>query len=98
MTKEQFVETISYMQEFVNLIDELRQMGIDLIESKLYNLPANIFDQFVYSHFTEFGQDLVFWWMYEDVPKEITLDDGKVHDVEDVNDFYEFLVENEYVL
>ena len=97
MTKENFVEEISLMREFTELIDELRHMGIDLVESKLYNLPAIMFDQFVYSHFTEHGQDLVFWWMFEDVPKEITVDD-EIFDVEDVNDFYEFLVENKYVL
>ena len=91
---ETFERAINLNKGFFDKIDELRKdFELDFGESFLYNGFAYLFDTFVESHFTDDGADLVFWWLYEECPKEIT-DAGEVYDVEDIKDFWNFLMEN----
>lgn len=97
MKKENFIKTMNLMKDFMNLTEKLHELGIEIVDSKLFGITGQIFDQFVYTNFTEEGQDLVFWWIFEDVPKEITVN-MVTYDVEDIDYFYKYLVKNRYVL
>ena len=67
-----------------------------------------MWDQFMYSHFTEEGSDLINWWKFEDVDHIITetvspdlFYDGEREieiDVEDVEDLWDYMInhQNDY--
>lgn len=93
MDREVFVEQLNFMQSFNTKIDQLKDLGIDLINSDLYELPAKMFDNFIYSICTEEGSDLVFWWLYEDVEKVLIENDKKIT-LNTVYQLYDYLTEN----
>lgn len=59
------------MQSFNDKIDQFIELGMNLVETPLFDIPAKMFDNFIDSVCTEEGSDLVFWWLYEDVDKVI---------------------------
>ena len=63
LTKETFINQIKLIKEFDNNITELQKLNIDLVESKLYDIPLAIFDNFIDSHFTDEAQDIIYWWI-----------------------------------
>lgn len=74
LTKETFINQIKLLKEFDNNITELQNLNIDLVESKLYDIPLAIFDNFIDSHFTDEAQDIIYWWIWEDCPHNIYYD------------------------
>lgn len=89
------------MQKFDEYIDSIaHKLKIELYETPLFEYPSNMFDNFIYSHFTEEGSDLIFWWMYEDVPKIIYQDTifGEVEtNIEDIEDLWKYLISNKEI-
>lgn len=97
MKEKEFKEAISLIKEFMSLGESLHKLDIDIINSKLYDIPGRLFDILIETNFTEEGMDLVFWWLYEDVPKEVT-DNAVKYDLESIDALWKYLKKNQYVL
>ena len=78
LTKELFFKFINEFKIFDEAVERLeiaisgRKYGCNLYDSDWYNSVGIMLDTFVESHFTNDGQDLVSWWLFEDVDKIIT--------------------------
>lgn len=99
VTKELFIEQIKLAKEYDNYLDSIdNDLKIDLFETPLYQTPMKMFDIFIESHFTNEGQDLIYWWMWEDVPKVLYFDtmfgESKI-DLENIEDLWRYLESDE---
>ena len=79
ISKKEFIDFIEAYEEFEKGIDNLekflsgnKQYGINLWESSWVDAVGKMWDNFIYSHFTEEGVDLIDWWKFEDVDHIIT--------------------------
>ena len=97
MKEKEFKEAISLIKEFMSLGESLHKLDIDIINSKLYDIPGRLFDMLIETNFTDEGIDLVFWWLYEDVPKEVT-DNAVKYDLESIDALWKYLNKKRYVL
>lgn len=94
MKLEDFKHLIDHKIKFDNDLELIERLtGIHLIDSDLITDSYNIFDAAIALSFTEEGQDLVFWWLYEDVPKIIYIEDTKI-DVEDIEDLWNYMMDD----
>ena len=97
ITLEQFVAFVNEVKSFEALADNLYNLGVDIVETPIYLHFGKLSDLCVeLMGLTEEGIDLVNWWLYEDVPKELEIND-EVIDVESTYAFYNFLL-NGYFL
>lgn len=94
MKLEDFKHLIDHKIKFDNDLELIERLtGIHLIDSDLITDSYNIFDAAIALSFTEEGQDLVFWWLYEDVPKIIYIEETKI-DVEDIEDLWNYMMDD----
>lgn len=108
ITKEIFKEIID--------LDQIFKKGIERIETAIGGEPYSIsglwesdwvmahekmFDTFIQSYFTEIGQDLIYWWLYESVDKIIyqkidsnLFEDKKEiqFDVNSIDDLWDYMI------
>lgn len=101
ITKEEFIKFIKAYEIFENGIDRLNGiLKANLWECDCIDAVSRMWDQFMYSHFTEEGCDLINWWKFEDVNHIITqtvasdLFNGKSeieYDVNDIEDLWSYL-------
>lgn len=102
MDRELFAKQINLMKSFNYKIDQIRDFGIDLVETPLFDIPAQMFDNFISAVCTDEGEDLVFWWMYENVEKVIFEHDEEGNEkkipLETVYQLYEYLDENDLLI
>ena len=100
MDRELFVKQIQLIQQLNTKTDQLKDIGINIIESPLYDIPAKLFDNFIETICTDDGVDLVFWWLYEDVDKVICENIGEAEEqkisLDTVYQLYEYLEKNKY--
>ena len=96
ITKEQFTNIINSYNKFDEFIEYQHAVGIDIIESDLYTTFGILFDNAIYSNFTEEASDFIMWWMFEDVNKEIEVD-GKTIKLESIDNLWEYLKSCGYV-
>ena len=100
-----FIESYETFENGINRITETLSGGklytIDLWGCAWVDAVCKMWDNFMYSHFTETGCDLINWWKYEDVDHVITqtidpdLFNGKCtiqYDVNDVNNLWNYLI------
>lgn len=102
MDRELFAKQINLMKSFNYKIDQIKDFGIDLVETPLFDIPAQMFDNFISAVCTDEGEDLVFWWMYENVEKVIFEHDEEGNEkkipLETVYQLYEYLDENDLLI
>ena len=100
MDRELFVKQIQLIQQLNTKTDQLKDIGINIVESSLYDIPAKLFDNFIETVCTDDGADLVFWWLYEDVDKVICENIGEAEEQKislgTVYQLYEYLEKNKY--
>lgn len=92
MTKEQFIKQIELMQSFNTKIDQFVKLGMDLIDTPLYEIPARMFDNFIELVCTEEGLNLVFWWLCKD--DEVIYDNGEPVNIETIDQLYDYMNKN----
>ena len=108
ISKEEFIDFIKAYEEFEKGIENIekslsgnKSYAVNLWESSWVDAVGKMWDNFMYSHFTETGCDLINWWKYEDVDHVITqtidpdLFNGKCtiqYDVNDVNNLWNYLI------
>ncbi len=106
ITKEHFIDFITEYQNFDKAIERLeiaisgKKYGCNLFESDWYESVARMFDVFLESFFTDDGQDVITWWLFEDVDHIIwqktdpDLFNGKSeieYNVNDIEDLWNYL-------
>lgn len=98
ITFEELKKQIDLKNRFDEKLEELEHIlnCRDLFEIDLVQTTYQLFDNYIYSCFDEDGADLIFWWLYENVPKVIYA--GEVeYNVEDLKDLWEYLVKNNHL-
>lgn len=96
MSKEKFVETLLKYQDFLDVSDRLMDLGIDLTEGPITMAIDTLLDSWIDSITGEAGSDLIYWWLFEDVTKEIYEDDKVVATLDTAEDLYNYMKENNY--
>lgn len=74
ITKKEFINFIESYETFENGINRIietlsggKSYTIDLWGCNWVDAVCKMWDNFIYSHFTEAGCDLINWWKFEDV-------------------------------
>ena len=96
MSKEKFVEALLKYQNFLDVSDRLVDLGIDLAEGPITIAIDTLLDAWIDSITGEAGSDLIYWWLFEDVTKEIYEDDKVIATLDTVEDLYDYMKENNY--
>lgn len=65
MKKEDLKLAEKLLKEFNKYIDDLQKMGIDLIETPLFDCFGRLFDLLIKSHYRREGQDWINWFFFE---------------------------------
>ena len=101
ITKEEFVNFVKSYEIFENGIDRLNTyLHSNLWDCQWIDVVSKMWDNFMYSHFTEAGCDLINWWKFEDVNHIITqtitpdLFNGKSeikYDINNIEDLWNYL-------
>lgn len=96
MSKEKFVETLLKYQNFLDVSDRLMDLGIDLAEGPITEAIDTLLDSWIDSITGEAGSDLIYWWLFEDVTKEIYKDDKVIATLDTAENLYDYMKENNY--
>lgn len=96
MSKEKFVETLLKYQDFWNVSDQLADLGIDFSDGPITTAIDTLLDSWIDSITGEAGSDLIYWWLFEDVTKEIYEDDKVIATLDTAEDLYNYMKENNY--
>lgn len=107
INKKEFINFVEAYEEFERGIDNLGKFlsgdspyRVNLWESNWIDAVSKMWDNFMYSHFTETGCDLINWWKFEDVDHIITqtidsdLFNGKSkieYNINDIEDLWNYL-------
>lgn len=112
VSKKLFVDTVNSYKNYMESIEKIEETIFgkpyvgNLFESAWATDIDNIFDGFLKSNFSEDGVDLVYWHLFEDVPKIIyettgaDLFQGKRDieiNVESLDDLYDFMIRSREV-
>ena len=92
ISKEKFTEIIENDRTYHDIIDRIEKYGILFYESEPHKCYYNLFDFILEQYFNEDGIDLIYWWLYEDVDKIITSEDGSKIELNSARDLYDYLV------
>ena len=110
INKKEFINFVKSYEIFENGIDRLNlYLKANLWEIAWVDAVGRMWDQFMYSHFTEKGSDLINWWKFENVNHIIwqktdpDLFNGKSeieYDVNELEDFWNYLFKykEDYIL
>ena len=94
MTREQFKKYIREIEAVAELSGKLADLGIETLDCKELFYAEEIFFAWLKSCFGDEGEDLVSWWLYEDVEKILYEEDGTEINVENIDDLYSYIEEN----
>lgn len=101
LTLEVFKKAIEGYFNFSKAIDRISecisgtQYGVNLIESDWFAAVCDILDAFLKANFNDNGVDLIYWWMFEDVDKVITIDKEISVDVTTIEDLWKYLIHHQ---
>lgn len=91
MTYHLFSKGIKNYQDFNTYLDNLKDAGFDIFDTALIEKAYFVFDTWIESILNEEGQDLMYWWLFEDVDK-IIYENGKPDtNVEKLEDLYAYM-------
>ena len=93
MTLQQFKNIINKVNSFDDCFNKLSELGIELIDSPLYDNFFSMFEDLIRLSYGEIGLDYVLWWLYESVEDKRIFDenDTEIANLETVEDLYNFL-------
>lgn len=94
----EFEEIVIAYKEYCARLEKLEDLGIDLYDGPITAISDLLFDKWVDKVAIGEGQDLVYWWIFDDVEKKMYDSEGNVtDDVKDIKDFYKYLKDNNYL-
>jgi len=93
MTKEAFKHLIELLKAESDKLDKIYKLGIDL-----YNFNDELqgaITLLLKSHYSEQGEDMISWWLYEDTEKFLysSEDNSVVNDLTKIDDLWEYVEE-----
>ena len=66
MKKEELKNALDLVQETETFLDEVKEvLHVDIFEIPAIENIYRMFDLLINSHYTDVGQDWIFWWCYE---------------------------------
>lgn len=96
ITLKEFKEAVNSLRKINDQVNNIyTSYKIDLSEMDSITEGLNLFDLFISSYFTDKGWNLIFWWIYENVPKiiyESTIFGEEEINIEDINDLWSYLI------
>lgn len=90
-----FVEYLKSYKKGIDFLIDMDDAGLNLYETSLTASADTMFQAWLEQILNEEGQDLVYWWLFEDVDKVITDNDNEIN-VEDIEEFTKYLLNNGY--
>lgn len=90
MNKESFIKTINKYKQFIDTVDKLNDLGVNLYEGAIADSIDAIFDAWLTEFLNKEDVDTIYWWLFEDVDK-IIYDEDKEINVEKIEDLYDYL-------
>jgi hypothetical protein len=107
INKEILVKFIQEYKKFSDYVDKIEEMifgkhhYVTLWETPFCESVGNMYDLFIKSYFTEEGQDLINWFIFEDVEKIIYEPDDDIYSKEKreihldtIDDLWNYMIEN----
>lgn len=95
LSKEKFIEYLTAITKYNEEADKLSDFfEANLFESPLFTKATNLTNIVIsyLSDVNEYIEDLINWWLYEDVDKLIFLPDGTTIDVETPDKLYDYIM------
>lgn len=97
MVKQYIIDTLNLINEINEKISKLHSLGVDLfeLETGVSGLEKSISVILRKEKDEEYGyiQDLVGWWLYDDVEKTIW-DEETTYHLDNMEDFVDYLIQN----
>ena len=94
----EFEEIIIAYKENCDRLEKLEDLGVDLYDGPITSISDLLFDKWVNKITIDEAQELIYWWIFDDVEKKFYDAEGNVTDVvEDIRDFYNYLKNNNYL-
>lgn len=90
-----FVEYLKSYQRGIDFLENMDNTGLNFYETPLTESADALFQAWLEQILNEEGQDLVYWWLFEDVDKVITVDNNEIN-VEDIVELTKYLLDNGY--
>ena len=95
LSKEKFIQYLNSIKDFDHEVDKWEDfLKIDIFESPLFRRSFDLVD-IVVKYLSDNNaniEDLINWWLYEDVDKLIFLPDGTTIDVETPDKLYDYIM------
>lgn len=91
MTLEALQQIISFLKKDSDRLAKIYKLGVDL-----YNLQDDLHHVIsitLKSHYSEEGEDIISWWVWEDGDKTITYQDGSTRDINKIEDMWKYIEE-----
>lgn len=96
ITKEEFINYVGIYKDGADFLSRIDDEGLNLYDTLLTKSADYMFQAWLEQITSEEGQDLIYWWLFEDVEKIITEDAVDIN-VESLEDFANYLKEHEYI-
>ena len=97
MVKQYIIDTLNLINEINEKISKLHSLGVDLfeLETGVSGLEKSISVILRKEKDEEYGyiQDLVGWWLYDNVEKTIW-DEETTYHLDNIEDFADYLIQN----
>ena len=95
LSKEKFIQYLNSIKNLDNEVDKWEDfLRIDIFESPLFQRSFDLIDiviKYLSDNNTDI-EDLISWWLYEDVDKLIFLPDGTTIDIETPDKLYDYIM------
>lgn len=93
MNKENFTALLRRKIQYDKYLSNLSDFGVNICETEPMSFPDYLFDSLLDLLFDKQGNELVFWWLYEDdtVPIDLYC---KKSDLVDIDAFVNYLFEH----
>lgn len=91
MTIECFEKIIALLKEEMRVSDNLHKAGFDDfgLKERMHEVVSHLFK----AHYSEEGEDMISWWLYENVDKTITYKNGKKRNLTDIKKLWKYIEE-----
>lgn len=97
ITREVFIDTIKVYKSGVEFLRKMDDEGLDLYETPLNTSADTLFDTWLKQITNDDGIDLIYWWLFEGVEKELYDDNQNViAKLTDEATLYDYMNENGY--
>ena len=91
--KKQFIkESLEYLKKQSELIDKALDLNINLVNFEFgSNYLITALSHIVNTNKVEILDDWISWWLYENVDKMVTTEDGKENDLNNLDNFIDWV-------